>query len=87
MDIGKQRVILNGQNFLWANIKTGVTQGSVLGPFFFFIYINDLSDNLVSNPKLFLDNTFSLSVFQGIALSAKNFNNDLDKEDKQMACQ
>ena len=49
---------------------------------FFLIYIKDLSENLVSNPKLFADNTVSLSVFQGIALSAKNFNNDLKKINK-----
>ena len=38
-----------------ADIKAGVTQGLVLGPvfFFFFLYINDVTENLDSNPKLF----------------------------------
>ena len=48
--------------------------------FFSLIFINDLSDNLISNPKLFADNTSILfSVVQNITLSAKNLNEDLNK--------
>ena len=39
---------------------------------FFFIFINDLSDNLVWNPELFADDI----------LSAKNLNDDLKKINK-----
>ena len=53
----KQRVVLNGQHSNWSNISAGVLQGSILGPLLFLIYINDLSDNLSSNPKLFADDT------------------------------
>ena len=53
----KQRVVLNGQHSKWSNISAGVQQGSILGPFLFLIYINDLSGNLSSNPKLFADDT------------------------------
>ena len=51
----KQRVVLNGQNSSWADIKAGFHQGSILGPLFFLLYINDLTENLDSNPKLFAD--------------------------------
>ena len=52
----KQRVVLNGQYSSWANFEAGVPQGSVLGPLL-YIYINDLSDNLVSKSQLFADDT------------------------------
>ena len=46
---------------------------------FFFIYINDLSDNLESNVKLFADDTsMFLVVFDPINTSQK-LDNDLDK--------
>ena len=53
----KQRVVLNGQYSTWTNIEAGVPQGSILGTLLFLIYINDLPENLVSNPKLFADDT------------------------------
>ena len=82
LDARKQRVVLNGQYSLWASVKAGVLQGSILGPLFFLIFINDLSDNLVSNPKLLVDDTSLFSVVQGITLSAKNLNDDLKKINK-----
>ena len=62
----KQRVVLNGQHSSWTNVQAGVPQGSILGPLFFLIYINDLADGLTSNPKLFADDTSLFSVVQNI---------------------
>ena len=58
----KQRVVINGVTSSWKPIKSGVPQGSVLGPLLFLIFINDLPDNLVCNPKLFADDV-SLNAF------------------------
>ena len=75
----QQRVVLNGQESEWLTIKAGVPQGSILGPLFFYIYINDLSDDLESNVKLFADDTLMLSVVRDPINTSQNLNNDLHK--------
>ena len=75
----KQRVVLNGQHSSWTNVQAGVPQGSILGPLFFLIYINDLSDGLTSNPKLLADDTSLFSVVQNINSRANDLNSDLIK--------
>ena len=62
----KQGVVLNEQHSSWTNVEAGVPQGSILGPLFFLICINDLSDGLTSNTKLFADDTSLFSVVQNI---------------------
>ena len=75
----KQRVVLNGQVSQWTIIEAGVPQGSILGPLLFFIYINDLSDDLSTNAKLFADDTSLFSVVRDINTSATHLNNNLRK--------
>ena len=75
----KQRVVLNGKYSSWTNIEAGVTQHSILGPLFFLIYINGLSDNLITNPKLLADNTSLFSIVHDPNATANDVNNDLAK--------
>ena len=57
-----QKVLLNGQTSKWLPVKAGVLQGSILGPLFFLIYINYLSENIESIVKLLAGDTSLLSV-------------------------
>ena len=74
-----QRVVLNGHTSEWEKINAGVSQGSILGPQFFLIYINDLADGISSIVKLFADDTSLFSIVQNKNNSASWLNNDLDK--------
>ena len=74
-----QRVVLDAQVSSWADVKTGVPQGSILGPLFFLIYINDLSENLKSTVKLFADDTSIFHVVKDSNTSAEILNHDLTR--------
>ena len=60
-----------------------VSSGSVLGPLFFLVYINDLADNVHSDIKLFADDTSHFSVVKGERETAEDLNRDLEVKEKQ----
>ena len=75
----KQRVVLNGEVSAWASVNAGVPQGSILDPLLFLTYIDDVSNNLSSNFKLFADDTSLFSVAHDVNVSARELNDDLRK--------
>ena len=74
----KQRTVLNDKTSQWGAIEAGVPQGSILGPLFFLIYINDLTDGVICNVKLFADDTSIFTVVHDPNSAAVEINHDLD---------
>ncbi|KAI8493269.1 hypothetical protein Bbelb_292730 [Branchiostoma belcheri] len=51
----KQRVCIDGEMSDWAKVTSGIPQGSVLGPFLFVVFINDMPGTITSACHLFAD--------------------------------
>mgnify|MGYP000403395009 CR=1 FL=1 len=73
----RQRVIVDGHLSDWAQVTSGIPQGSVLGPILFVIFINDMPSSITSICKLFADDA---KVYRSIATDAdaERMQGDLD---------
>ena len=60
----KQRVVVSGYRSNFASVKSGVPQGTVLGPLMFLIYINDIRSGVSSNLRLFADDCILYRVIE-----------------------
>jgi len=63
----KQRGCLDGYSLTWADVLSGIPQGSVLGPLLFLIFINDLEDDIMSLVLKFADDT---NIFRKVSNTA-----------------
>ena len=48
-----QHVIVDGEASDFVRVMSGVSQGTVLGPLMFLLYVNNISENLTSHVRLF----------------------------------
>lgn len=73
------KVQVNGVNSLGSEINMGVPQGSILGPFLFLVYINDLPQLLQDGPKmvLFADDTSLIFKIDRRSLNLDDVNNSI----------
>ena len=62
----------------WGDISAGLPQGSILGPLFFLVYINDLAAEVKCNVKVFADDTSLFTVVEDLNSAASDINHDLE---------
>ena len=74
----KQRTVLSGKTSNWGLVTAGVPQGSVLGPLFFLVYMNDLTEDLRYNAKLFADDISFFTIVHNANAAASDMNHDID---------
>jgi ribonuclease P/MRP protein subunit RPP40 len=73
-----QRVQIKGTYSQWAEVKSGVPQGSVLGPILFIIFINDISLDVSGEVSCFADDLKIMGIVN-TEEQIKKFQFDLDK--------
>ena len=72
-----QRVVVDGKSSDTAFVKSGVPQGTVLGPLMFLVYINDINESISSSIRLFADDCVVYNTISTLH-DAEQLQNDLN---------
>ena len=60
----------------WSHVKSGIPQGSVLGPILFVLYINDMPSEIKNYCKLFADDA---KIFSSVTKDDFNLQDDINQ--------
>ena len=63
----RQRVVVDGIMGDWSDVKSGVPQGSVLGPLLFILYTSGLFDGLENELVAYADDTTLMAVIKNLS--------------------
>ena len=73
-----QATVIEGDKSDFKSVSAGVPQGSVLGPFLFLIYVNDIVNNIESVINFFADDTSLSLTLNNPDSRAEILNHDLE---------
>ena len=73
----QQQVLVNGSYSSWETVRSGIPQGTVLGPTLFLIFVNDLPKCLSTDCALFADDTTTYAIGRDTQLICTNLSSDI----------